>query len=418
MTLSNQLFSEILLKQQVFSSIKGPEKEKKYIPEQQLAIIKEGTGKSFHLPLSFSGNGHGPFVQLDDLSVKYNFIATELKLLLGHSHPLYIKSHIEAAHMDSINISESFTFKVISKVIEDLISTLDIKNFKKITFYNKKESAITSAISQILKNRNEKNRTKILTFSNRYHFLSSLNDAEILSINSQDDINSILEFIKKNKKHSSSIVINPFDLKNLSLESIDALLAFCHKHKIHIFIDESNTLGKYSQFFWTKLLKEKNLIHFLFIGSPLPFGCLIQNDYLFSKESNEKEDFFSISQFLFLEKIHTFLTQGNFFGNDGRILYFEKTIRMKIKSLQEEFSSNIISDIETYGLYSSFKYKDGGEKETINLVQKLFNAGIIVGIKKEKNVFYIFFNLPLTFLESDLNNAFHIIKQIIISQLN
>ena len=100
----DQLFSSILLEQQKFDKAKGPDEDKKKDLQQYLDGYKEVRGKPIFYQYCGTGRGHGPFVELKDGSVKYDLINGIGFNILGHSHPIFIKSCLEAATTDSMMV--------------------------------------------------------------------------------------------------------------------------------------------------------------------------------------------------------------------------------------------------------------------------------------------------------------------------
>jgi len=74
-----------------------------------------------------SGRGHGPFVEMIDGSIKYDLINAIGVNLLGHSHPIYIKSNLEAATSDTMMTGNLLSYQEpyeLSKVLLDSVKNL------------------------------------------------------------------------------------------------------------------------------------------------------------------------------------------------------------------------------------------------------------------------------------------------------
>ncbi len=96
-----------LLKTRVGSLLNEVEGEGSQIPENLIELrntldkFEQDRGIGFYFEYISTGKGHGPFTELVDGSIKYDLICSMGINLLGHSHPLVIKSHLETATYDA-----------------------------------------------------------------------------------------------------------------------------------------------------------------------------------------------------------------------------------------------------------------------------------------------------------------------------
>ena len=106
----NQLFSAIFLEQRKIDQIRPAQEDKKELMHKLIQEYAELKGTALIYDYMASGRGHGPFTELLDGSVKMNLIGSMGVNLLGHSHPLYIKAHLEAATSDTFTCGNLLSY--------------------------------------------------------------------------------------------------------------------------------------------------------------------------------------------------------------------------------------------------------------------------------------------------------------------
>jgi len=86
-----------------------------------------------------TGNGHGPFAEFNDGSVKFDFSNTYNQTLLGYTHPLKVKSDVEA----TLNVT---SIALNSDKLKKLESMPDFKSL----FYNYRDPKLTEDMLNLL----------------------------------------------------------------------------------------------------------------------------------------------------------------------------------------------------------------------------------------------------------------------------
>ena len=115
-------FSAILIEQSKFDSVTPADTSKRAETESLLERYGQLRGRGFFYPYLSTGRGHEPFTECTDGSVKYDLIGGIGPNILGHSHPLYIKSHLEAATLDSIMCGNLQPYPQTFELSESLIN--------------------------------------------------------------------------------------------------------------------------------------------------------------------------------------------------------------------------------------------------------------------------------------------------------
>lgn len=87
---------------QDITGLKKPDPQKQEDYKRKLQFLSDMRGQKLWFPYLGSGRGNGPFVELADGSVKYDFIAGIGPHIYGHSHPRLTKVNIEAALQNTV----------------------------------------------------------------------------------------------------------------------------------------------------------------------------------------------------------------------------------------------------------------------------------------------------------------------------
>ena len=117
--------------------------------ENALKDYEKNKGRESFFPYLSSGYGHGPFTQLIDGSVKYDLIGAMGPNLLGHSHPLYIKSHLEAATSDVMTCGNLLNYKEPLLLTEEILKSVKSSRLKHFWFAGSGSFANDSALKMI-----------------------------------------------------------------------------------------------------------------------------------------------------------------------------------------------------------------------------------------------------------------------------
>ena len=132
--LSNKLFSSILLEQQKYMGVKEADEDKKHLSEAILKEYEGLKGRGFFYNYVSSGRGHGPFTELVDGSIKYDLIGAIGPNLVGHSHPLYIKAHLESATADVMMCGNLLTHQEAYNLTKEVLDSVKDSNLKHFWF--------------------------------------------------------------------------------------------------------------------------------------------------------------------------------------------------------------------------------------------------------------------------------------------
>jgi acetylornithine/N-succinyldiaminopimelate aminotransferase len=96
------LVEEQMQLNQDITGLKAADPQKQQDYQRKLQFMADMRGQKLWYPYLGSGRGRGPFVELADGSIKYDFIGGIGPHIYGHSHPRLTRVNIEAALQDTV----------------------------------------------------------------------------------------------------------------------------------------------------------------------------------------------------------------------------------------------------------------------------------------------------------------------------
>lgn len=433
----NHLFSEILIAQQEFDHLKPSDPEKSELVTQKLAEYESIRGRGFFFPLLGTGKGHGPFTELVDGSIKYDLIGSMGVNLLGHSHPLLIKSALEAATMDTNMVGNLHLYEdsiELSKLLVDSVPNSKLKHF---WFAGSGSFANDNALKMIWQKSNGKTRllalekcfagrsiaTQDITHNTDYKKgMPTLLNVDYFKIDNSDNLKEQIDNTINNL--NSAYDKHPNEFCCLTLELVQGEGGFNHYHpevyesifkwakdkKLFIWIDEIQSFGRTGELFAFQKFKLSEFPDIVTVGKALQV-C----GTLFSNELNPDPGLVagtfqgSMTSIKAGYKVLNYLTKGNFFGKNGRIAQIRNLFEERIDSLSNGKLKGFLMEHSGVGLMFAFKIKDGNKEDTAKFIKLLFNNGIIC-FSCGRDPYKIRFLLPLCLNREHVDEIFKIIE--------
>ena len=390
----DQLFSSILLEQQKFDSIRQADPHKRQIMDSLLSEYKLLRGRGFFHPYLSTGRGHGPFTELVDGSVKYDLIGSMGVGLLGHSHPLYIKSHLEAATNDMIVCGNLLVYQESLELSRLLLEKTKKSQLRHFWFAGSGSFAGDMALKIIWQKCSPRHR--LIAFENAFAGRSvamgevTWNPAyreglpRFLSVDripfyqgSQSIKNTLSALDSLWEKHKDEYAMCSMELVQGEAGCLhgpdEFYLAICEWAKergLYIWIDEVQTFGRTRELFAYQMMGLDRYVDVVTVGKALQC-CGV----LFTEELNPRPSLIAgtfISSLASLkagQKIIRYLTEGNFYGEKGRIHKLENQFK---SNLQDLACHHPIKDIRGVGAMISFQVGQGNKEETSWICQKTF----------------------------------------------
>lgn len=441
----NKLFSSILQEQHKFMGVRPFDEDKKHLIEEKLNSYSKSRGKGFYFNYLSSGRGHGPFSEMIDGSIKYDLINGIGPNILGHSHPLYIKAALEAACSDTIMCGNLQPYPEAAKLSELLVSKVSAKSKLKHFWYTGSGSfANDLALKLIWQKKNPAYRVIACTkaFAGRSVATQDIthNAGYREGMKKTIDVDYVPHFDQKDPENSLSKTIkaleevvkaHPNEHCALMLEIIQgeggfiygpkeyykAIFEWAKTRNLYIWVDEVQTFARTRELFAYQTLGLDEYVDVVTVGKALQV-C----GAFFTEELNPKPGLIagtfngSISALNAGEKIVTYLCEGNFYGDNGRIAHIENTFLSKLNHLSQTTCKGKINYFGGIGTMIAFEVGDSSAPVTNTFIKDLFNNGVIA-FTAGSNPTRVRLLLPVCLTDEHIEEIFKIIETTILQSI-
>ncbi len=437
----DEAFSAILLEQSKFNSVVPADQTKSEQTTKLLEKYGQLRGRGFFYPYLSTGRGHGPFTECTDGSVKYDLIGGIGPNILGHSHPLYIKSHLEAAALDTIMCGNLQPYPQTFELSELLINSVSKTKLKHFWYAGSGSFANDTALKMVWQKKAP--AYKLIAFEQAFAGRSvatqdiTYNEAYREGMPKNVEVDYIPHFDFKNPEESTQkslsklkelLETNTDQYAALMIEIVQGeagivagtrdfyvqLFELAKQHGLYIWVDEVQSFARTHQLFAFQHFDLEDYVDIVSVGKALQV-CGV----LFSDELNPKPGLVSgtfngaLSAVLSGYKIVRYLTEGNFFGPDGRNAKLEREFKSRLKALSEGSCKGKIGHYEATGLMVAFQVGDGSKDTISNFLKKLFENGI-VAFSAGKDPVRVRFLPPLCLDDNHLDEIFSIVEKTIL----
>ncbi len=435
----NDFFSKILLEQSKYQGIKSPDSNKKNQLNDYLNEFQNNRGRDFFYPYLSTGRGHGPFTEIQDGAIKYDLICGIGPNLLGHSHPLYIQAHLEAATADSVMCGNLLPYPHAKEMAEKIVSHVSASKLKHFWFSGSGSFANDTALKMVWQKQAPRYRliafegafagrsiaTQDITQNPAYrvdmpkllevdyipHFDPKCSPEEALS----KTMNALEAIIKKYPNSHCAVMMELiqgeagfiYGDQSYYLE----IAKWVKKNNLYLWIDEIQSFGRTQELFAFQNYKLDSYVDIVTIGKALQ-AC----GTLFSEELNPKPGLISgtfngaLSSILAGSKILRYLTEGNFYGKEGRVNQLQISFFSQLKKLQEKHGKKKLPYFGGAGTMISFEIADSSKEITIQYIKNLYHNGIIAFMAGD-NPTRVRFLLPLCLTDKHINEIFSILDR-------
>jgi len=437
----NKLFSSILLEQQKYMQVKKADEDKEHLVEKQLQEYTGNRGKGFFYNYMSSGRGHGPFTELIDGSVKYDLIGGIGPNILGHSHPLYIKAHLESACSDTVMCGNLQPYPEAAAITNLLMKSVEGSRLKHFWFTGSGSFANDLALKLVWQKKEPKYRliactkafagrsvaTQDITHNESYRqgMPQSVEVDHVPHYDQNDPENALdktiaalKEVVKANPNQHCALMMEIIQGEGGFIygpkEYYEGVFKWAKENDLYIWIDEVQTFGRTKKLFAFQNMGMDQYVDIVTVGKALQV-C----GALFTEELNPKPGLIagtfngSLTALNAGEKIIRYLTEGNFYGENGRIAELEQLFISKLNHLSKTSCKEKINYAGGIGTMISFEVGDASKEITISFIKKLFENGIIAFMAGNQPT-RVRFLLPLSITNENIDEVFKIIEQTVL----
>lgn len=440
----DHLFSAILINQTKFMGVKGPDENKTEILAERLKKFSAHRGRDVVYQYLSSGRGHGPFTELIDGSIKYDLIGGIGINLLGHSHPLLIKACLEAATVDSLMCGNLMPYQESLELSELLLNVVSKSKLKHFWFTCSGSMANDTALKLIWQKKNP--NYKIIAFSNNFAGRSiatqdvTSNEEYRQGMPKTIDVEFAPHFDQKNPGNSLTNTISelekiwnkaPGQYAAISFEIIQGegglvfgtkefyqgICQWAKSKGIYVWIDEVQSFARTRELFAFQYFELDQYVDVVVVGKALQ-NCGL----LYSEELNPKPGLIagtfhgSIPSLKAAKAVVKFLTEGPFYGDNGRIKELENKFLTNLKILSEGSCKNKISYYGGLGTMIAFEVGDSTKDVTMKFLKKLLENGV-VAFSAGKKPMRVRLLIPITLTDQHIKEIFSIIEKTILETI-
>ena len=405
-----------------------PIKKDKYA--SLLKAIDEFRGRPLFYPYLSSGLGNGPYIQLDDGSVKLDFICGIGPHILGHSHPDLLRASLRGAMEDTTMQGHLQMGGIYKEVLKKLLSIAGKKSKLAQAWLCPSGSMANENALKVIRQK-KKGARKILAFEKAFAGRTTMmceitgNPAVKVGLPSYDEVLRIpfcphqpelaLQALKKHwNKEQENIACFFLELMQgdggyfrADPEFFIPLLDFCKSKDIAVWFDEIQTFCRSGEFFAFETLKLGKYVDVCTIGKTFQMSAT-----LWTKEYNPKPGLVSGTFASSSSSFHSALSLLNilepYMGEGGKIQKIHKAWASRLKSLEKQ---SLLSQIEGWGLMIGATPLEGHPEQVSKLLQILFQKGLLCFSCGQGQIKRLRFLLPAVAEDKHLDQAFHILKE-------
>ncbi len=434
---TNHLFSAILLEQQKINALTPPASpEKSQQMQELLDTFGEQRGRPSFYHYMASGKGHGPFTQLIDGSTKYDLIGGIGVNLLGHSHPLHIRACLEAAAEDSITCGNLQPYPDSYHLMQSLLGAVKDSKLKHFWFAGSGSFANDTALKMIWQKTQPKYgliafkscfagrsiATQDITDNPNFRqgMPSHLNVFYAPHFNSQEPDQALSQTLqtldtlwKENGESIGALTLELIQGEGGFIygdpEYYQGIFNWAKERELVIWVDEVQTFGRTYELFAFQAFNLQKYVDIVTVGKALQC-CGV----LYSAELNPKPGLVSgtfhgsLAALKASKKTIDYLTQGNFYGEQGRIKQIEQKMFQNFAELQKK--TDKLGYYGGVGTMISFEVGNANKEDTMKFLKKLLENGI-VAFSAGRGPVRVRFLLPVCLTDEHIAEIFGVIEK-------
>lgn len=420
--------------QQRIQGVKPPDPALKLSYEEAIKQFAKFRGGSLWHPYIGSGLGNGPLVELLDGSVKYDCINGIGVHVLGHSHLGVIEACLDGAinntvmqghlqqNLESLKLMEQLCkFSGMDHCFLTSSGVMANENALKIAFQKRTPAARILAFEHC--------------FAGRTWAFSQITDKpsfrQGLPLNVQVDYlpfydseapeESTRKALARAQEHLArypnqhgmaifELVQGEGGINVGSRPFFEKLMRLFREKEIPIIADEVQTFGRTQELFAFRYFGLEPFVDIVTIGKLSQTCATLFNDSFLPKVGLLSQTFTSSSSMIYASlAILKELTEGNYFGREGKNAQLEKQFKEGIQKLQKKYPEKI-SGVYGIGTMLAFTPYEGDLNKVTDYAHRLFDAGLITFITGQAPT-RIRLLLSVAITEKDLENILNIIEK-------
>jgi len=428
------LKKEVAQGQKRIDGVRPPNPELAVSYQSYLEKLQGLRGRNLFYPYVGSGLGHGPYVELQDGSVKLDLINGIGIHLFGHSHPDLIEASLRGALQDVVMQGNLEPNREYAELLEILVTAAGKNSRLKKGWIGTCGTIVNENALKIARQKNSPAR-KILAMKNNFAGRSTLmaeitdnaeyrvglpSYGEVLYVPFYDGPSSIEKSVATLKKHIADnhkniacFIFEPLQGEGgfnvAPKEFFEPLLKICRENHIAVWADEIQTFSRTGELFAFETLGIGEYIDIVTLAKTTQCGAV-----LYTEEYNPKPGLIAgtftastVSLSCGIKTLKTLLNGMNgekVLGPQGRIQKIHKKFTSMLESLQKNSCKGLIKDFGGLGLMVAMTPYDGSKDKVMKLLQILFKNGLLA-FSCGHDPYKIRFLLPLVLEDKHIEEA-------------
>lgn len=403
-SLIQELVGEVTKLNSQLTGIRSPQEDCKEAAKKKIDTVGLNRGRPLHYPYMGTGAGRGPYVELEDGSVKLDLINGIGIHLMGHAHPRVIAAAVRGSLADILtqgNLQPNNEYRLFTEKMVQLASRKSRMKYAWIA------TCGTMANENALKLSRQKNSPARMVvafkdaFAGRSTMMAEVTDNpaykqglpeynEVLRIpfydkrDPQSGEKALKALQEHVAKHAGNISVFGFEpmlgeggYQAAPREFFVPLLEFCKSKNIAVWADEVQTFTRTGEYFAFETLDLGQYIDICTIAKTAQVGCT-----LYTEEYNPKPGLIagtfsgSTPSLAAGMEMLDMLAEG-FLGPQGRIQKIHQRFIKGLNHLNETTCKGIASDAGGMGLMVAFTPHDGKKENANAFLNKLYANGVI-----------------------------------------
>lgn len=419
------------------SGIRPAPEELKDSSKQLLDSVAALRGRPLHYPYIGTGSGRGPYVELEDGSVKLDLINGIGIHLMGHAHPRVMAAAVRGSLADIMtqgNLQPNNEYRLFTQKLVEIASKKSRLKHAWIA------TCGTMANENALKLSRQKNSPARYVmgfkdaFAGRSTMMAEVTDNpayrqglpeynEVLRIpfydkhdpkSAEKSLNAMKEHVAKHEGNISVFGFEPMlgegGYQAAPREFFVPMLEFCKSKGIAIWMDEVQTFTRTGEYFAFETLDLGQYVDICTIAKTAQVGAT-----LYTEEYNPKPGLiagtFSGSTPSLMAGIEMMNMLGEgYLGKDGRISKIHQRFIGGLNKLNETSCKGIAQDAGGMGLMIAFTPHDGKKESVNSFLNKLYQNGVIA-FPCGKDPVRARFLIPAIIQDEDIDIALQVIEK-------
>lgn len=435
--LLDSLIEQVISHSKHLQGVQPPDPAREAQLQKDVAAIGSLRSRPLYYNYIGSGIGRGPYVELEDGSVKLDLINGIGIHLFGHSHPRVVKATLKGAMSDIVQQGNLQPNGEYLEYSQKLLSIAAKNSRLKYVWLATCGTIANENALKITRQKKGGGANMIMTFKNAFAGRSTMmaeitdNAAyrvglpaynEVLRLPFYDPkapkdqtLNAMKEHYAKHGDKICCFVFEPMlgegGYRAATHEFYKPLMEFCREKKIPVWADEIQTFTRTGQFFAFETLGIADYIDVCTIAKTAQNGATFFTEE-FKPDAGLLGGTFSGSSPAMRAglEILTMMENDGYIGPNGKVMQIHKEFVGMLNELNEKACKGLLREAGGMGLMVAVTPLDGTKETQGKLLKTLFKNGLIC-FGCGSNPYRIRFLLPAVLTSKDIEVAKKILEK-------